>query len=557
VDKDEQEFDMSMGPGGIASMRYAHGYQDREPYLKRARDNAALTIPFLFREQGFNSTTDEEIPWNSGGAYLLANMGAKLILVLFPVGRPPMKLKPGQDTEANLLQMAAQDPDQAGQLASAIDLGLSGVEQEFVECVDEDGDRAKLAVGALKLLCGGNHAFQFKPDGTLRGISLEKYVTWRDASSNLLEFVIEDVLAWESLPEDIQAFCQAKGYKLGQCGENNRNHPIKVYTRGLLKDRKWHVNQEVYGETVPGSDYVRDPEAMDYFFPGWMFLDGEPYARSYVEHYIGDLQSVEGIAQTVQEGAAAIAKLLTFISPTGLTSKKAVAEARNGAILSGRKDDIYVLENNRGGDMQTVMAVSEKAEKRLAAAFLLNSSVQRSGERVTAEEIRFVAGELEDAQAGAYSQQVTTWQQPYVRQKLFHLMKLKRVTPLPMNTIKVTIVGGMGGLARNAELQALDNLVAGALQALGPTAVERINMTTYWNRRAAALGVKTDGLIYSEEYMQQKQQQEQQQQLLQQMGPEAIKQLGSNITSNQVADTNAAAKAQPPQAAGTAAPQGA
>lgn len=34
---------------------------------------------------------------------------------------------------------------------------------------------------------------------------------------------------------------------------------------------------------------------------------------------------------------------------------------------------------------------------------LLNSAVQRNGERVTAEEIRYVAGELEDTLGGVYS----------------------------------------------------------------------------------------------------------------------------------------------------------
>lgn len=531
--------DNAIGPGGAASLRYARGKFDREPYLRRGRDNAALTIPYLFRPEGDNSQTDPEVPWNSGGAYALANMGAKLILALFPVGLPPMKLKPGQATQQGIIELASQDPDKAGALEASIDLGLSRVEQEFVEAVEEDGDRAKLAIGALKLLCGGNHGFAFQKEGVLRGISLDRYVTWRDASGTLLEFVVEDGLAYESLPPDIRGHVDTGGYQQPEAGKSHA--AIKLYTHGFLRDGRWEVYQEIYGKEVDGSRYFRDPDALDFFFPVWNLLDGEHYGRSYVENYLGDLQGVEGISQTVQEGAAAIAKFLTLVDPTGLTSKKTLAQAQNGAIISGREADVHVLANNKGGDLQAVMSISDKMERRIAAAFLLNSSVQRQGERVTAEEIRFVAGELEDAQAGAYSQQAISWQQPYVRLKLAHLMRAKRVTPLPANSVKVTIVGGMGGLARNAELQALDALVQGTLQTFGPTAVERINLTIYYQRRAAALGVKTDGLLYSEEYLQQQKQEMQQQQMLQQLGPEAVKQVGQNITQNQVADTRAAA----------------
>jgi hypothetical protein len=62
------------------------------------------------------------------------------------------------------------------------------VEQEFSECMEEDGDRARLNVAILKMIVGGNHGLQFYPDGTLRGISLERFVTQRDPSGKLLRW---------------------------------------------------------------------------------------------------------------------------------------------------------------------------------------------------------------------------------------------------------------------------------------------------------------------------------------------------------------------------------
>ena len=54
-------------------------------------------------------------------------------------------------------------------------------------------------------------------------------------------------------------------------------------------------------------------------------------------------------------------------------------------------------------DFRVAQESAQKIEERLAAAFLLNSSVQRDAERVTAEEVRFMAQELESTLGGVYS----------------------------------------------------------------------------------------------------------------------------------------------------------
>ena len=53
--------------------------------------------------------------------------------------------------------------------------------------------------------------------------------------------------------------------------------------------------------------------------------------------------------------------------------------------------------------MQVSLQAITRIEERLAFDFLLNSAIQRKAERVTAEEIRYMAQELETAQGGVYS----------------------------------------------------------------------------------------------------------------------------------------------------------
>lgn len=88
------------------------------------------------------------------------------------------------------------------------------------------------------------------------------------------------------------------------------------------------------------------------------------------------------------------AKVLYLVSPASQTNIRALAKASNGAFVRGRQEDVVPMQLNKSLDMQTAMTTAQQLESRLSYCFLLNSAVQRNGERVTAEEIRYVAGEL-------------------------------------------------------------------------------------------------------------------------------------------------------------------
>ena len=525
-------------PSGMASSRYAQGKITRQPYLDRARRISALVMPSLFRPEGTTGQDDFEIPWDSSGAYLVANLASKVILALFPPGRPPMKLKASRNA---LIAMAELDSAKQGELKAEIDKGLSMVEHEFVDACEEDADRARLFVAVLKLIVGGSHCLHHRPNGQLRGVSLDNFVTWRDKGGILLEFVIEDMMSYESMAPDMKGAVVARGYQYDPMAM--KTDSIPVYTWGRLMDGRWHICQEVYGFEVEETRQSLNPEALPYQFLPWMLLDGEDYGRSYAENYEGDFQTVDGLTESITQTAAAVARYVELVHPGGLTKKTAVAQAKNGDVITGRAEDVTTLISGKQGDLQVPASVKQEASVRLAKAFLLNSSIQRQGERVTAEEIRFIAQELEDGLGGVYSQQVVTLQNPYVRYKLRALMRAKRITQLPEGQVSVSIITGMAALGRAAEMQALDAWLGGGIQLFGP---EQLFATlgpkairTYMTRRAAALGVSTEGLLPTPKEAEELDAQQQQQMLLKTLGPEIIKQAGQGTTARAVAETNA------------------
>lgn len=102
-----------------------------------------------------------------------------------------------------------------------------------------------------------------------------------------------------------------------------------------------------------------------------------------------------------------------------------------------------------------------------------------------------------------------------------------RLPKIPKDLVKPAIVTGIDALGRGNDLNKLDVYLAGIAQTLGPQVLqEYINLREYLDRRAAALGIDTEGLIKSEEQIMQEQQQQQQAMMLSQaaqhLGPGAM-----------------------------------
>jgi hypothetical protein len=253
-------------------------------------------------------------------------------------------------------------------------------------------------------------------------------------------------------------------------------------------------------------------------------IDGEDYGRGYVEEYLGDLQSLEGLTRALVEGSSAAAKVLFLVNPNGTTRAKTLAESANGSITQGNAQDVSVLQLNKFNDFRVVQESMAKIEERMGHAFLLTSGVVRNAERVTAEEIRMLGQELESAIGGLYSLLSTEMQLPMVNRLMTIMNKTKSLPKLPDNVVSPVIITGVEALGRGNDLQKLDMFLAGAAQVVGPEAVQQfINVEEYFKRRATSLGIKTSGLVKDQEQMQAEAQQAQQMQMAEKLGPAGIK----------------------------------
>jgi hypothetical protein len=138
--------------------------------------------------------------------------------------------------------------------------------------------------------------------------------------------------------------------------------------------------------------------------------------------------------------------------------------------------------------------------------------------------------ELESALGGLYSLLSTEMQLPVVTRLMDVMKKKKKLPTLPKDVVKPVIVTGVEALGRGNDLQKLDLFLAGAAQVVGPEAVAQyVNVGEYFKRRAASLGIKTNGLVKSQEEMQAEAQQMQQAALMEKAAPQGVKALSDQM----------------------------
>jgi len=464
----------------------ANRYQQLETYrtsfLQRARDGALVTIPSLFPPEGSSGFTTFPTPFQSIGARGLNHLSSKLLVALLPPNAPFFRLTLDDATLAEL----GQDDLARGE----VEEGLAKIERVVMQEIETSALRVPFFETLKQLVLAGNALIYMPKKGGIRIFSLDRYVVKRDASGNILEIITKESVSPLMLPKAAQEL-------LGEVSDNNKS--LDLYTYVKRDTGKWTVVQEIKGQPIPGSQGTYPLDKNPFIPLRFNRIDGEDYGRGFIEEYIGDLQSLESLSKSIVEGSAASAKVLFMVSPNGTTKARTLAQAPNGAIVQGSAQDVSTLRVEKHNDFRVALDAAGKIEERMAYAFMLNTAIQRNGERVTAEEIRYMAQELEGGLGGLYSILSQEFQLPLISLLLQKLEKTGKLPKLPKDTLKPQITTGMEALGRGHDLNKLSQFLQG-LQPLGPEVIQsELNVSDYIDRLGASLGLDTKGLVKTPE----------------------------------------------------------
>jgi hypothetical protein len=505
---------MNKSAKALYSSLEGHRYQ----YLDRARQCSKLTLPYVMPEEGFGAHSRLDTPFQGVGARGVNNLASKLLLALLPPNAPFFRL--------NVDTFKLQEEGAPLELITEIEASLQSVEEAVMAEISRESYRTGLHEALKQLIITGNSLVYLPDSGGMRVFRLDRYVVKRDPMGNVTQIVTRENLSFKTLPEEMQ---QIVGDDVDADGN------VSLYTAILLNDsNKWEIFQDINDTRVPNSEGAYEKDKSPFIPLRFSRVDGENYGRGYVEEYLGDLQSLESLTRAIVEGSAAAAKVLFLVNPNGTTRQRVLAEAPNGAIVQGSAQDVTTLQLQKGSDFQVAQVTMNEIKDRLGHSFLLTSGVVRNAERVTAEEIRMLSQELETAIGGLYSLLSNELQIPLVNRIMSAMNKSKRLPKLPKDIVNPVIITGVEALGRGNDLQKLDLFLAGAAQVVGPQAVaEYVNVGEYFKRRATSLGIKTQGLVKSEEEIQAMMQQQQQMQLTEKLGPAGIKAVSDNIGAEQ------------------------
>ena len=520
-----------------ARERYSQLESGRTQFLDVAVEASELTLPYLVTRDEYKQGKRTLLqPFQSVGAKAVVTLSAKLMLAMLPPQTAFFKLQIRDDKVGEEIEP---------EIRSELDLSFAKIERNIMEYIAASSDRVVVHQALKHLIVSGNALIFMAKDG-LKHYPLNRYVVNRDGNGNVLEIVTKEMIDRKVLGLERQVPSKEAN---GDYSSDEDDAEVYTYVRLDEGSGRWLWHQEVDGQVLPGSRSTAPKNASPWLVLRFNTVDGEDYGRGRVEEFIGDLRSLNGLAQALVEGASVASKVIFLVSPSATTKPGTLAKAGNGAIIQGRPEDVGVVQVGKTADFATAANLSQQIERRILEAFLVMNV--RQAERVTAEEVRLTQLELEQSLGGLFSLLTVEFLIPYLNRILLVLQRGNQIPRIPKDLVRPKIVAGVNALGRGQDQQALTQFIGTIAQTLGPEALQKfIDPTEAIKRLAAAQGIDVLNLVKSPETMEAEMQQQQQmatqQQLLSQAGqlagtplmdptknPEGIDQLGQALTGGQ------------------------
>lgn len=528
--------DMELGPGGrstdgpnmsTACQRYDKLVADRTFYLESGQNSARLTIPSVFPsnvDQGrYTSPVDDPSPWQSFGGYATEALASKFLLTSFPPSSSFFRYEVAEkDIQAAL--DVSEDSSEVENLRLEIQKALASRERAINKEFETGTYRVGLSEVFRHLLITGNVLVNIpKEGGGIKVFHLGQYVVRRGPMGRVLELVLRETYDWQGLPDSIKDLASMSTSAPVMDDEEK----VDVYTHIRLEKKSHVIYQEAFEQEVPGTRSKVKEEKSPWLALRFTQISGESYGRGFIETYRGALNSLNVLRRSIVENSAAAARTVFMVRPNGSTRVRTLASAPNGGYVVGAADDVSVLRMDKQADLAIAKDTAGELIRELSSAFLMSASIRRDAERVTAEEIRAMARELEGASGGAWSVLAHELQLPVVKRIESILERKGDISPLPGNSVQPVVITGLEAIGRTQELQTLREVLSdlSAAAQLSPEIVEFIDPADLAHKILIGHGIPTDTILKTKEEVlaqRQAQQQEMQRQALMSQATKAV-----------------------------------
>ena len=476
-----------MANAGNARGRWNQLNSARQGFIKRCINYARYTLPKICEPDNYDQNSQELAhDYQAVGAQVSNHLANKIMLAQFAPSRPFFRLDATPEMAAQIKELKAPEAEIANMLAQG--------EQEAVKQLDKLALRPKLYEAIKHLIITGNVLVCL--DETLRVIGIKKYVVRRSISGKLLELILADEVVFDELGHDVQDAVDRRRYR-----PDTKVTLFKWIRRNSAGD--YTLTQWLDNNQLPAEFNGKWPEdKLPYRVITWDLADGQHYGTGLVEDYSRDFAGLSALSLSQVQGAILASEFRWLVNPAGMTKPEDFENSENGAAIPGNEGDITLVQSGKSGDLQITMSMAAEYVNRIGKGFLLGSDVVRDAERVTAEEIRLVANELETALGGAYSRMAADFQMPLA---VWLLAKIKIGTG--PTSFEPTVVTGLDALSRNGDLENLKLWLSdmAALQGLPPELLARLQLDNISADLATARRIPTAKYIKPPEQIAQEQ----------------------------------------------------
>lgn len=461
---------------------------ERSYILERSEDYAGWTLPHLFLGPHIVAAQEEmQHDYQALGAQLVNNLANKIVTTLFQPGRPFFRLDLDDKQVLQMVESGIEEVQIEELLSKAEAAGMREMAKANIRTA---------VLQAIKSLIVVGNSLMFFPEGGVDNklnaqvYSLLDYTTARAPDGSIKMIITRDTHIIATLPEDIHAMIP-KGSP-----DFKPDDKIELFTAIVRSsDDRFVVWQELDDlGRLPRKIGKYTHKDLPWIPLTWNLSRGNNYGTGQVEEYAGDFHSYSMLSESVNNLAAIASDIKILVNPLGSTEVDDLNSASMGDYVSGRAEDISYLQLEKTQDANFIDKVMESYARRLGAGFLFNAAVTRQAERVTAEEIRMQANELEGSLGGIYSRLAEDMQLPIARRVMEQVGDgFKDIEPV--------IVTGIESLSRTTELDQIMLFFGdlARLTDLPPEAEKRLDYQGVIPTLASARRVEYKNFLLTEE----------------------------------------------------------
>ena len=451
------------------------GANERTTYLDLFEKYAGWTIPALFPQE-YAFADEVQSDYQSFGAQAVNNLANKIVTTLFHPVRPFFRAK----VPEKYIRSGEINPDD-------MESELTALEKKCMERFAEKDGRTAMTNLILQLIVTGNGLLHELPNEKYRVFSYRDYDATFDTWGNMAHCIVREWTNVNMLSAEHAKICIKEG--------KDPNDMVQVFT-GIRRIAMGYylVWQEIEDYAILSDGYgVYSEETVPWKPQRLMSMANRHAGIGLVEQFAGDFHKLSKLALADLDILAIITDVKTLVKPGGKTKVADLNSSLPGAYLPGQPEDLHSHMHDMRNQGDFVDKKTQEVIRRLSQVFLLNSNVIRDAERVTAEEVRYIANELDQVHGGMYSMLARSLQRPIA-------LGLMRDVNVAFKDFKPLIITGLESLSRMSELDSYRGLI-GDLSLIGQSLqgphAAWINLEKLTTKFASGWGIDVNDVMYT------------------------------------------------------------